>query len=260
MDTQQEQIKEEWRPVVGYEGKYEVSNLGNVDAINFHRQGIRMALKKVKLNNGYIRVTLYKNGKPKHHAVHRLVASAFIPNPNNYPCINHKDEDKANNAVSNLEWCTVSYNTNYGTSPRRVSEKNGIPVLQLTIDGKVIKRYHAMQEASRITGIHENNISRVCRGMTITASGYKWRYEDDELYQKSLQKRQDIVQQYTKMGHENRKGGKPILAYSKDGIFIKEFQSAMEASRALNLDGSSIIKVCKGKNKKHKGYVFVYKE
>lgn len=253
-------FKEEWRPVVGYEGKYEVSNLGNVDALDFHRQGIRMALKKIKLNDGYIRVTLYKNGKPKHHAVHRLVASAFISNPNNYPCINHKDENKQNNYVENLEWCTILYNNNFGTAPQRISEKNSFPVIQMSMNDEIIAEYKSVKEAANETGASASSISAACRGELRKTFGYKWRYADKNLYEKSLQKRKSIIDEYISKGHINTKDGRAVLLYSKDDKFIREYKTIADASRDLSLDESSISKVCRGKVKSCKGFVFRYKE
>ena len=104
-------MMEEWRAVPGYEGLYEVSNKGNVR--NVRRNTL---LRLTKTNNGYIRVFLYKNGIKTNLSVHRLVAKTFLPNPDNLPIINHKDEDKTNNNVDNLEWCTAKYNLNYGTA------------------------------------------------------------------------------------------------------------------------------------------------
>ena len=100
---------EEWKNVIGYEGLYEVSNKGNVR--NVRRNTL---LKLSKNYYGYIQVWLYKNGIRTGFKVHRLVAQAFIPNPDNLPQINHKDEDKLNNCVENLEWCSNEYNVNYG--------------------------------------------------------------------------------------------------------------------------------------------------
>lgn len=104
-------MMEEWRAVPGYEGLYEVSNMGNVR--NVRRNTL---LRLSKTNYGYIRVGLCKNGISTGFQVHRLVAQAFIPNPDNLPQINHLDEDKTNNNVDNLEWCTAKYNINYGTA------------------------------------------------------------------------------------------------------------------------------------------------
>lgn len=104
-------MMEEWRAVPGYEGLYEVSNIGNVR--NVRRNTL---LRLQKTNNGYIRVHLCKNGISTGFQVHRLVAQAFIPNPQDLPQVNHKDEDKTNNNVDNLEWCTAKYNMNFGTA------------------------------------------------------------------------------------------------------------------------------------------------
>ena len=107
-------MMEEWRAVPGYEGLYEVSNIGNVR--NVRRNTL---LRLTKTNNGYIRVGLCKNGIKTGFQVHRLVAQAFIPNPNNLPQVNHLDENKTNNNVDNLEWCTAKYNLSYGTARTR---------------------------------------------------------------------------------------------------------------------------------------------
>ena len=116
-------MMEEWKAIPGYEGLYEVSNMGNVR--NVRRNTL---LRLSKTNNRYVRVSLCKNGIKTGLTVHRLVAEAFIPNPDNLPEVNHKDEDKTNNNVENLEWCDHKYNMNYGTRNIRAKEtaiKNG---------------------------------------------------------------------------------------------------------------------------------------
>ena len=111
-----------WKDIPGYEGLYQVSNTGQVRSLNYRQTGKTKILKQHTDKNGYKKVGLSKNGKVKTYAVHRLVAKAFISNPNNLPYVNHKDENPSNNAVWNLEWCDCSYNTSYGTSRERAWE------------------------------------------------------------------------------------------------------------------------------------------
>lgn len=125
---------EEWKDIKGYENIYQVSNLGRVKRLSYvvKNPGPRAngsmlkfkehLLKPRKITHGYLSVMLYKNGVPKNYKIHRLVAQAFIPNLLNLPEVNHKDEDKTNNQVENLEWCTHIYNSNYGTRPKRIGE------------------------------------------------------------------------------------------------------------------------------------------
>lgn len=123
--------KQIWKDIPGYEGKYQVSNTGRVRSLNYGRTGKIKVLKQGTKDNGYKVVVIYKNGKRKKYLVHRLVAQAFIPNPNNYPIINHKDENKTNNAVWNLEWCTYEYNVNYGNCKQKIKEAKSDNVLYI---------------------------------------------------------------------------------------------------------------------------------
>ena len=138
---------EEWKNVIGYEGLYEVSNKGNVR--NVRRNTL---LKLSKTNDGYIQVHLYKNGIRTGFKVHRLVAQAFLLNNDNLPMINHKDEDKTNNRVENLEWCNHKYNMNYGTRNIRSKEtaiKNGY-CTGLSRDEYLKKYYQDHKEEKRL--------------------------------------------------------------------------------------------------------------
>lgn len=179
-----------WKPVKGYEGFYEVSNFGKIKsvAVFSHTAGkvvmrkIPMVLKPETTHDGYKRVLLSLFGKKKKYSVHRIVAAAFIPNPNNYPVVNHKDEDTANNKADNLEWCTAKYNSNYGTLPKRISErcKNdpriSKEVVQFSIDGDIINTFPSINEASRQTGAPAEVISRCCKRKARTSGGFRWAY------------------------------------------------------------------------------------
>lgn len=182
---------EVWRDVVGYEGLYEVSSFGrvrSVDRIVRNRYGVRVSRGKIltpSLNDGYLFVSLCNKCKYKTKYVHRLVAEAFIPNPNNLPQINHKDETRDNNRVDNLEWCDSKYNNNYGTKVQRSIDRVGFPVSQYLPDGTFVKSYRSTLDAARETGISRSAISTVARGVVVSnghslfvrksAGGYVWR-------------------------------------------------------------------------------------
>ncbi len=165
-------MDEVWKDIKGYEGIYQVSDLGNVKRVNTGR------VLKFAETRGYKRLRLSKNGKPKDYQVHRLVAIAFIPNPNNYPQINHKDEVKDNNIVGNLEWCTAKENTNYGTNIQRRAEKYSKPVVQKTKSGEDVKIHKSMHQAERETGINHGDICNCVNGKQKSAGGFVWAVGD----------------------------------------------------------------------------------
>ena len=190
--------EEIWKPIKGYEGLYEVSNTGKCRSLDHYitrviNGGLSKRLFKGKVlrnhtgGNGYVMMSLSKEGIVKHFCLHRLVAEAFIPNPNNFKCINHKDENKLNNSVDNLEWCTHKYNDNYGTRPQRLSEthlKNPPRfrmVAQYSKNGEFIKTFHSATSASREIGIDSSWVIACCRGTkgALTAGGFKWKYADE---------------------------------------------------------------------------------
>lgn len=181
-------MEEIWRDIKEYEGLYQISNLGRVkslERVSKHTKGYMVHYKEKILTptsekNGYARVILTKNGTSKctHHSVHRLVAKAFLPNPKNLPEVNHIDEDKINNCVDNLEWCTHKYNSNYGMRNKKLSEakhNNTYNTKQvLCVETGII--YDSAHEANRQTNINLTNICRVCRGERHIAGGYHWKY------------------------------------------------------------------------------------
>lgn len=186
-------MKEMWVDVLGYEGLYKVSNLGRVkslDRVSRDGRTRRGRIISTKENNrGYAQVHLCKNGSCKMKLLHRLVAEAFIQNPNNLPQVNHKDEDKSNNCAINLEWCTNLYNRRYGTGYQRsvdghdykkISDANKKPVIQYDLKMNEICRWPSVLEAVKSVGKDHRSssyISRACSGKRNQAYGYVWRYE-----------------------------------------------------------------------------------
>ena len=170
---------EEWRDVVGFEGKYQVSNKGNVRT--FQRD--RSMLLKLKDWFGYRVVTLWDNKVRKDTKVHRLVAEAFIPNPDNLPIINHKDENPSNNCVENLEWCTQQYNVTYGSAIRKriKSNKRVKPVVMLGADGKFEMEFDSSADAARYVGGSNSNVLAVCKKRNKTCKGKVFMYKDEWL-------------------------------------------------------------------------------
>lgn len=177
-------MEEEWRDIEGYEGLYQVSNLGRVKSINYKRTGKERILKAVKDNWGYLTVRLYKDNKGKQCRVHRLVAQAFIPNQENLPQVNHISEDKTDNRVQNLEWITNKDNCNHGTRNQRMAEsltnnpKKSKPVIGISKESGLILEYPSISEASRHTGTHNSHICECCNGKLKSAGGYYWMYAE----------------------------------------------------------------------------------
>lgn len=170
--------KEIWVPITGYEGLYEVSNFGNVRSLNYDKTGKIKNMKTFENSNGYMVLTLSKNGKYKQHFVHRLVAEAFIPNLFNGIEINHIDENPKNNCVDNLEWCSKSYNINYGSRNKRCAEKQSKPVLQYTKYGELVKEWSSISECGR-NGFGIGHISDCCKGKLKSHKGFIWKYKND---------------------------------------------------------------------------------
>lgn len=168
---------ENWKIIEGT--TYRVSNLGRIQ----NSKGKILSPYKNKF--GYLNIDLFVNGKKWKCKIHRLVATAFIPNPNNLPMVNHKDEDKSNNDVTNLEWCNSSYNLSYGSRTekmfqsrkgrnRKTAQKQ---VMQFDLQDNMIVIYNSISEASRCTGISCGAIWQSCNQDCITNRLYKWKYK-----------------------------------------------------------------------------------
>ena len=170
-------MTEIYKDIKDLEGLYQVSNFGNVMSLNYNRTEKPKLLKPCVDGKGYLLVNLCKDGKPKMFRVHRLVAETFLINPENLPCINHKDEDKTNNSVENLEYCTYEYNCNYGTRTERAAKAQSKPVLQFTLDGEFIREWQSMTECTR-NGFDQSNVCNCCQGKRKSAYGYIWKYKE----------------------------------------------------------------------------------
>lgn len=256
--------KEIWKDAVGYEGFYQVSNLGRVRSVDrtitrsdglkmFFKGGIR---RPTKTKLGYLRVTTSVNGKYRKVPVHRMVAKAFIPNPNNYKYINHKDEDKSNNAADNLEWCTAAYNNTYGTRIQRVKksegfqelhERNKKPVAQYSLDGEFIKEHPSYSDAAREIGADISNLGASCIGQILSSNGFIWIHRSDD-EQKEVNKRVNRL--------KNRY--RRIKQFDMHGNFIAEYPSMYAASRKTGINRGRIFECCRGKRESFKGYRFEY--
>ena len=174
-----------WKDIEGFEGLYQVSTWARVRSLDryvtgncgvkYFRKG---EIKKPNINKyGYKRISLSKDGKQKKIFLHCLVAEAFIPNPDNLPCVNHKDEVKTNNRRWNLEWCSSEYNKHYGTAIKRRVEKQSKKVYQYNLKGELVNTWISVAEAGR-NGYDAKNISACCLGKRKTHKGFIWSYTE----------------------------------------------------------------------------------
>lgn len=176
-------MEEIWKDIQGYEGLYQISNLGRVKSLNYNHTRKERILKPIKNLNGYLQVNLSKKGK-NIYSIHRLVAQAFIPNEDLFKTeINHKDENKINNNVNNLEWVDHKSNMNYGTRNERSSKsqinnpKRSKQVNQYSKDGKtLIKTFPSIRQIERETSFAPQNICNCCNGKIKQAYGFRWEY------------------------------------------------------------------------------------
>ena len=161
-------MNEIWKDIEDYEALYQVSNLGRVKRVKTGR-----ILKSGKHRDGYLHVCLSKNGSKSTKKIHRLVAEAFIPNPDNKQQVNHIDEDKTNNMVSNLEWSTSKENTNHGTRNKRVS----IPIIATNIKTGESTEFYGARECARQLDLNCGNITKVLKGRLKQTGGYTFKYK-----------------------------------------------------------------------------------
>ena len=165
-----------WKDIEGYEGLYQVSNYGRVKSQR--RPGAPGGVIKTRPGNSkYLMAQLCKNGKYKHELVHRLVAQAFLENPQRFPEVNHKDENRLNNHAENLEWCDRIYNCHYGTGIERMGKAHARKVLQYTSEGVLVAEYESLTAAAKAVNGFKTGIYTSCIKTNRKHCGYFWRYK-----------------------------------------------------------------------------------
>lgn len=202
-------------------------------------------MKAVPNYLGYMITSLSCCGKNKIQTIHRLVAKAFIPNPNNLPEVNHKDENKSNNRADNLEWCNRSYNVNYGTGIRKRSIAKSQPIEQLTLDGKHVAYYESATIAGKLNSCDQSYISSVINGKRDSACGYIWRFIEGstEGLKFETEPREPIGKKPTK-----------VEQLTLDGKHVAYYESMSAAAKAVSCSIQNIYKAIICINKTVKGY------
>lgn len=236
-------MEEIWKDIPDFEGYYQASNLGRVRSVDRYvkyKDTNDVALRRGKIlspktsNKGYLEVTLMKEGKYYYKRVHQLIASAFLPNPNGYKSINHINEIKTDNRVSNLEWCTVKYNKEAYTQSR-------ITIFQYTLQGKLLKIWHSITKAAENIGMDKTGIQHCCNGNKLkTYGGYIWSYKSlsfDKIKERKNNRR--LVQ---------------VLQIDSTGNIIHSYKSTTDAAKAVGCNPSAITLACNGLRKTIKGY------
>lgn len=207
------------KDIKGFEGEYQISTTGDVYSLKF---GKRRLMKLSKNTKGYLMVHLCKDGKQKTFLVHRLVAEAFLPNSENLPEINHKNEDKTDNRVSNLEFCDRKYNNNYGSRNKKISN---------SLKGRKLSEETKRKMIGRV--VSEETRQKISIGIT----GIK----------RSEETKKKLSDSHNK---------KPVLQYTKDGLLIASYPSTMEVQRQTGFDNGYISSCCRGKYKSAYNYIW----
>lgn len=248
-------MEEIWKDIKGYETLYQVSNLGRIKRLprvvirsDGRRRTFYESISKGHLNSdGYYITNLTKNGIMKHKLVHRLVAEAFLPNPNHYPVIHHIDTNKANERVDNLMWCSYSFNTkhSYEFEGHRLPMKgvfgkdnpHSIPIVQISLQGDMLAHFVNTEEAARKLNVNHANITACIKKRKKTAYGYLWSVDEP----KSIKERIDFYKEYRNpkcRRIEQIQGGVVVAAFDSINLAAKEVGLKSATPIQLVLNGS----------------------
>lgn len=258
---------EEWRPVRDFEDLYEVSSLARVRSVDtdevrinqngqpyiYHKKS-KVLKQKICGNCPYYRINLHKDKVEYTKMVHQLVAEAFVPNPDNLPCINHKDEDKTNNLPENLEWCTRQYNNTYGHAREKLRDAVSHPIEQLTMDGQHVAYFHNVGDIERLSGgrFRRRCIFNVAKCKTTRYSsmyGFRWRY---------VEKTDNMTFCIEPFVPKNLKSDRIVEQLTLDGEHVAFYKTITEAVRKTGANKVSICSVCNGRYKTAMGYRWRY--
>lgn len=241
-----------WKDIDGTEGMYRISNRGNIIVRDYRKKGYWASCAVTEGEGGYKFAYIYYDGVRRRMLVHRLVAKAFVPNPNNYTVVNHRDENPRNNNAENLEWCTTKYNVTYGSAIEKRRQKAiGVyradnAVAQYTKDGDLVEIYKSARDASfALTGDRmkiAETIVQVCRGARNLCRGYQWRYAEGDVPKKiDAYRKTDMIEQLT-----------------LDGEHIAYYDSSYAAQKATGACPAQILKCCKGTRTQTAGFKWRY--
>lgn len=259
--------EEIWKPIKDFEGYYEVSNIGRVRSLNYKRTGKGKILKNIEDYKGYLEVVLTKNGKRKQFKVHRLVAEAFIPNPENKPCIDHINTIKSDNRVENLRWVTYKENSNNEKTLEKFKGENH----------HFFGKHHTEETKKKISEAQKGENNHMYGKHHTEEVKEKMRKpKPDEYKQKMSEKRKGEGNPYYGKKHSkewkekaskrnkgsNNGNSKKVIQYTKDGEIIKIWDCAKQITEELNISYNSLMNRLNGKvkTKELNGFIWKYEK
>lgn len=238
-----------WKPVKSLNSicktkEFYANQYGHIKIVNQVRRQYAIYRSFNHNSRGYARICTRINEKTKNFSIHRLVAEAWIPNPNNLPFINHKDQNKSNNEISNLEWCNNKYNSTYMDARIRAGRSNRKYILQYDLEGNFIARHFGLVECAKNTNCSKSDVSNCCKGRVFQAKGNIFIYEKN-----------GFPLEYYLAGKRHWK----VLQYDANGI-VNTFDTIRQAAICTGIDDSSICKVLNNQMNTAGGYIWRYKK